>query len=625
MHTGWLIRLAPPVPDAEDEDPPLRPPPADHVDESTLPTTETNAVASEPTLDPALMSREEGGPESPPAPQPDAPQAPPPGAEPPTAADEVRPAGVEPPTPTPAPSEPAGPGRRVSAGGVEKAAVPGPAPPAQPVTGGVGAEDTEGARKGSLPSAPPSVPATSAPEGEAPRPPSPADVSVARTSITTAPDMSRASLEPAAPPPHRRRSSRVKPPPVEDEPTAFVLAASEDPAPDPEEGGVNPPGDPAREPSKRSSIEAIQTEADVEFYEMPDPPRTPDPVAKLTPEQEVIVPTFEDRSRALEDMGWEQYIDPETGAPYFYQAHTGISSWTHPLGDDPAALSPPGTAEGRGQGGYSMALVPAAGTGELPFHEHHGALSETGTGALALPVDWQELYDPSTSVKYYYNTTTGTSQYEHPLELPLSEGWEEVYDDATGQMFYQNPTTGETQWHRPPSAGEQPAQEAYASLPLSSHWQEVYDPDTSQMYYHNSATGESRWDDPSQPAQAAGWQEVYDPTSGQLYYFNQELNETKWAAQQPYQAPVATSQDYDQSHLYMKQAMDGYNYALAVAPAATPYAPVAPGVDLGQLGELQQQAGAEIEELQRSIVQQSGLVNKLERSMEELRPLSWQV
>jgi len=51
--------------------------------------------------------------------------------------------------------------------------------------------------------------------------------------------------------------------------------------------------------------------------------------------------------------------------------------------------------------------------------------------------------------EYFYNTLTGDSQYERPLqglgEHPPSE-WETHNDQESGAEYYYNPTTGLTTW-----------------------------------------------------------------------------------------------------------------------------------------------------------------------------------
>ncbi|GAB2267084.1 hypothetical protein Dimus_002067 [Dionaea muscipula] len=78
---------------------------------------------------------------------------------------------------------------------------------------------------------------------------------------------------------------------------------------------------------------------------------------------------------------------------------------------------------------------------------------------INLPPGWVEAKDPETGVSYYYNESTGKSQWERPAEisselaapsaLPLPENWEEALDETSGQKYYYNKKTNVSQWERP--------------------------------------------------------------------------------------------------------------------------------------------------------------------------------
>ena len=83
----------------------------------------------------------------------------------------------------------------------------------------------------------------------------------------------------------------------------------------------------------------------------------------------------------------------------------------------------------------------------------------------------------------------------------LPRGWCESVDQASGQLYYFNESTGESQWDAPAVEGAGGAEEegydpaAAPALPLG--WVLLKDPDSGHAYFHHPATGESRWDAPA--------------------------------------------------------------------------------------------------------------------------------
>ncbi|KAK4282005.1 hypothetical protein QN277_013435 [Acacia crassicarpa] len=82
-----------------------------------------------------------------------------------------------------------------------------------------------------------------------------------------------------------------------------------------------------------------------------------------------------------------------------------------------------------------------------------------------LPPGWVEAKDNATGAFYYYNETTGKSQWERPnetslcvksssLSVPLPENWVEALDETSGHRYYYNTKTHVSQWEHPNSAQE---------------------------------------------------------------------------------------------------------------------------------------------------------------------------
>ncbi|XP_057505025.1 uncharacterized protein LOC130788415 [Actinidia eriantha] len=79
-----------------------------------------------------------------------------------------------------------------------------------------------------------------------------------------------------------------------------------------------------------------------------------------------------------------------------------------------------------------------------------------------LPPGWVESEDPASGASYYYNESSGKSQWERPVDtaisskspspIPLSEDWQEVLDETTGQKYYYHTKTQVSQWEHPNSS-----------------------------------------------------------------------------------------------------------------------------------------------------------------------------
>ena len=116
---------------------------------------------------------------------------------------------------------------------------------------------------------------------------------------------------------------------------------------------------------------------------------------------------FDDRWNPYHEEDWETHVDPNSGSEYYVNKKTGETQW----GD----------------------FVDADGDGVDdrwdPVHD----------------ADWEQRPSASDGVTMvWYNLKTGE---ESPIEEDFNwADWEELTDPASGALYYYNKTTGETQW-----------------------------------------------------------------------------------------------------------------------------------------------------------------------------------
>lgn len=89
------------------------------------------------------------------------------------------------------------------------------------------------------------------------------------------------------------------------------------------------------------------------------------------------------------------------------------------------------------------------------------ATSAEFMGNEKLPPGWVKAKDPGSGAFYYYNESTGRSQWEKPGEasltqqsttvLCLPDSWVEALDETTGHKYYYNTKTKVSQWKHPNS------------------------------------------------------------------------------------------------------------------------------------------------------------------------------
>ena len=86
----------------------------------------------------------------------------------------------------------------------------------------------------------------------------------------------------------------------------------------------------------------------------------------------------------------------------------------------------------------------------------------------AAPGAWQQAWDSTRGVPYYFNSRTGERRWHQPAdgEPQLPVGWESAVDERRQRRYYYNAKTGERRWSPPPAAAA--ATVGYTANPLAA-------------------------------------------------------------------------------------------------------------------------------------------------------------
>jgi hypothetical protein len=284
---------------------------------------------------------------------------------------------------------------------------------------------------------------------------------------------------------------------------------------------------------------------------------------------------------ALPD-GWEEVVDEDSGAVYYFNSNTGSTAWEHPGAGESVELTSEVVAPESQREDGSNDESP-----ELQVElEPHACQSELQSG-------WEEDIDKSSRQVYPFREDRQITSSERPADgsdttpaqviieeedvgittdepeaapelgskpglSSLPPGWVELADTASGRPYYAR-DNGTTAWERPSDIDYTPSTQGVESIPSSSvletseevrevtayfegnalssetppEWTEsivsiTSDEVTEQIKVSGNLRGDEDAFELSTGDLPDGWAELTDPGSMQRYYYNEELNETTW-------------------------------------------------------------------------------------------------
>jgi hypothetical protein len=193
--------------------------------------------------------------------------------------------------------------------------------------------------------------------------------------------------------------------------------------------------------------------------------------------------------------GWEEATDPSTQQVYYFNSISGETVWERPTKEEPSA-----TEDIPEQ--YNEPEIVAEQT------ENEGSAPEEEPANIVAAV-------------------IEASPVENEMS-DLPEGWEEFTDSTTHKMYYYNSLSGETAWERPMEEASNPIDEP--EIVVERIRNEESSPEDQPM---NPAaaeinTGASRVSEQEAPSMPEGWEETIDPTTQQVYFYNSITGKTAW-------------------------------------------------------------------------------------------------
>ena len=230
-------------------------------------------------------------------------------------------------------------------------------------------------------------------------------------------------------------------------------------------------------------------------------------------------PPNEERERTSDDgdkgeadiaVGWHEATDPHTQNTYYFNAATGASQWDRP---DSCPDSSSIAFRRRRRPSY----VPYDNPMQKP---RDGDYKDIGG-------NWTEAEDTETGEKYYFNTTTGASQWVRPdvsssedvdvdpgtwlnnpmckkkvprseIRRRMDEGWRNAREkrEAAVRNARARRHAAEAAVLKEAEAAEEDAARALRKALQEGKWNAAQDPDTGYTYYFNTATGGRQWERP---------------------------------------------------------------------------------------------------------------------------------
>ena len=165
---------------------------------------------------------------------------------------------------------------------------------------------------------------------------------------------------------------------------------------------------------------------------------------------------------AIDNSPWQKTVDPNTQFPYYYNNATQESTYQRPRNfhtpPDEQPQAPPAPIMAITNTPWQKAIDQAT---MQPYYYNHATKEST----YQRPVDYQTPPDPPTlagqtivvpsTTSYYSSTSSSSAGYQYDQQLIPAGGqsgpWNEYWDETYNVPYYFNNVTNETTYERPAS------------------------------------------------------------------------------------------------------------------------------------------------------------------------------
>jgi hypothetical protein len=242
---------------------------------------------------------------------------------------------------------------------------------------------------------------------------------------------------------------------------------------------------------------------------------------------------------------WREFVDDESGATYYYDEASGTSRWDKPEDFESEQkdedkhedtkektqegeieeTAGPSVSEQEPQTAKQEKEPEASGSGKADSSDKETEeVAEDKAAAAAAPQQWVKYVDASTSKPYYFNASTGKTQWEEPeafeesAAVPATPQVSAEYQahlnrvrterlarvtqqvlDPSGNLTKLNAILSGIDSSAPSAPAEGVVAAEDAARKPKAEWQQHIDAQTQRYYYHNAVTGVTQWNKPDAP------------------------------------------------------------------------------------------------------------------------------
>jgi hypothetical protein len=248
---------------------------------------------------------------------------------------------------------------------------------------------------------------------------------------------------------------------------------------------------------------------------------------------------------------WEEYLDPDSQAAFFYNHVTGASQWERPKEMGRGGPPKPGSSA---PSSFAATAATAAGAGTTTVEIKEGGWTmrrQQSKQVMHLSDDWEEYYDNDQQAPFYYNAHTGVTQWERPEGLKNVASATSSGSNNSDQWNLRREASVQVRtaaaappppaasfalpaFAPPPPAPSPPISSSHSGSSFCTHTPSPSPPPPPPpppSYYVHLLISSSSPPFPLKQVLAVGdWQIYRDPATDRTFYYNAKSGKSQWDA-----------------------------------------------------------------------------------------------